>query len=76
MDGGRPPVWIRWPAASQLTIGTRVNGSDAFGSEGFVSAVLGDLSVVANPSAPDPSFWSNPTTARSPIPQAGSRPRP
>ena len=50
-------------AASQLTLGTRVNGSDVFGSEGFVSAVLGDLSVVANPSAPDPSFWSNPTTA-------------
>ena len=46
--------------ASRLNLGARTNGAIAFGSEGFVSAGLGDFDIVAAPGTLGSGFWSDP----------------
>ena len=49
-----------------LNLGARTNGSNAFGSDGFISAGLGNLDLVAAPGASNAVFWSDPLNAALP----------
>jgi len=48
------------PAAASLVLGARANGAIGFGGNGFTSAGLADLDIVAAQDSLDAGFWSAP----------------